>query len=213
MQPIKVTVGPLGSSSTTSIAANQVVSGAAAMTLTASPVTLYAPQRVGITCVGNDSGITFTIVGTTFGGQAATEVVQGVSGSLASSTIDFATVSSITTSGSTSGSGASAGPTGVGGSRWVRLDSWANAETSIQCNASGTVNYTVQVTMDDPNDPTSPVSVNDVTWINTNDTDAVSAIGDVFTNFQFTPTFARVLLNSGNGSVTTTFAQFNVVNK
>lgn len=213
MQPITVTVGPMGSTSATSIAGNQVVSGAAAMTLTASPVTLTAPQRVSITSAGNDAAITFTIVGTTFGGQAATETVQGTNGSVAYSTLDFETVSSITTSASTSASGASAGQSGVGGSRWVRLDSWANAETAIQLNASGTVNYTLQVTMDDPNDPVSPVSINNVTWLNTNDGDAVSAIGDVFTNFQFTPTYARILLNSGAGSVTGTFAQFNVVNK
>jgi hypothetical protein len=67
--------------------------------------------------------------------------------------------------------------------------------------------------MDDPNSPTNPVAVGNVSWLNTNDTDAVTAVADVFTNFQFTPTFARILLNSGSGSVAATFAQFNVVNK
>lgn len=213
MQPITVAVGPLAAPSAAAIAANQVVSGAAFMTLTASTVTLSPTQRVGITSVGNDAGITFTVVGTTFGGQPITEVIQGVSGGLASGVIDFETVTSIKTSGSTSASGASAGTIGSAGSRWVRFDSWANAETSIQCSAAGTVNYTVQVTMDDPNDPVNPVAASAVTWLNTNDGDAVSAVGDVFTNFQFTPTFARVVMNSGTGVVTATFAQFNVVNK
>ena len=67
--------------------------------------------------------------------------------------------------------------------------------------------------MDDPNDPTNPVSIVNTTWLNTNDTDAITAIGDVFTNFDWTPTYARILLNSGTGTVSGKFAQFNVVNK
>ena len=67
--------------------------------------------------------------------------------------------------------------------------------------------------MDDPNDPFNPVAVSAVTWLNTNDTDAVSATGDVFTNFDWTPTWVRILLNSGTGSVTAKIAQFNVVSR
>ena len=119
----------------------------------------------------------------------------------------------ISTSGATSGSGVIAGTNAKAGSSWVRLDSWAFPQTAIQCNASGTVNYTVQVTMDDPNSATNPVPVSSVTWLNTNDTDAVTAVGDIFTNFDWTPTWARILLNSGSGTVTATFAQFNVVSR
>ena len=75
------------------------------------------------------------------------------------------------------------------------------------------MNYTVQVTMDDPNSPTNPVAIQNVAWLNTNDADVVSAISNKFSNFQFTPTFARVVLNTGSGTITGTFAQANVVNR
>lgn len=218
MQPITISVGPIAAASANNIALSQTVSGAANVILDGALVSgnvaiLDAPRRVLITNVGNDSGVTFTVYGTTFGGASVTEVLQGTSGSSVASTVDFKTVTRIATSGSTSASGITVGTNGVAGSRWLRLDSWANAQTAIQCNATGTVNYTVQVTMDDPNDPVSPVSIASVTWLNTNDADAVTAIGDVFTNFDWTPTYARILLNSGSGSVSGTFAQFNVVNK
>jgi hypothetical protein len=218
MQPIYVTVGPLAAASANAIALSQTTAGAADLTLNGALVsggvaTLDKPRQVLITNVGNDSGITFTIYGTWIGGQTISETVQGTSGSTVATTLDFATVTRVAASGATSVSGVTVGTNGVAGSSWLRFDSWADAQTAIQCNVSGTVNYTVQVTMDDPNSPTNPVTIENVEWLNTNDTDAVTSIANVFTNFQFTPTFARVLLNSGTGSVTATFAQFNVVNK
>jgi hypothetical protein len=218
MQPITISVGPIAAASANNIALSQVVSGASNVTLNGALVsggvaTLDVPRRVLITNVGNDAAVTFTVYGTTFGGASVTEVLQGTSGSTVASTVDFKTVTRIATSGSTSGSGITIGTNSVAGSRWLRLDSWADAQTAIQCNATGTVNYTVQVTMDDPNDPVSPVGIASVTWLNTNDGDAVTAVGDVFTNFDWTPSYARLLLNSGSGSVSGTFAQFNVVNK
>ena len=218
MQPIYVTVGPLAAASANNIALSQTTAGAADLTLNGALVsggvaTLDKPRQVLITNVGNDSGITFTVYGTWIGGQTISETVQGTSGSTVATTLDFATVTRVAASGATSVSGVTVGTNGVAGSSWLRFDSWADAQTAIQCNATGTVNYTVQVTMDDPNSPTNPVAIGSVTWLNTNDSDAVTAIGDVFTNFDWTPTYARILLNSGTGSVSGTFAQFDVVNK
>jgi hypothetical protein len=211
MQPIIVTVGPLTAADDDAIAAAQNPAGAGDLTLTSAVVVLDQPRRVIITSASNDSSFTFTVYGTSFSGQVISEAITGANIGIATSLLDFKTVTRVAVDGNCGS--VKVGTNTVAGSRWVRLDSWANAETSIQCNASGTVNYTVQVTMDDPNDPISPVSPVNVTWLNTNDTDAVMAIGDVYTNFQFSPTYARVLLNSGTGSVTSTFAQFNVVNK
>lgn len=218
MQPISVTVGPLDAADDNGIAQSQTTAGAANLTLNGALVsggvaTLDSPRQIVVTSGGNDAGITFTVYGTTFGGQSVTEVLAGTNGSTSTTKTDFATVTRIATSGATSASGVIAGTNGIAGSRWVRLDSWAFPQTAIQVNATGTVNWTLQVTMDDPNSPTNPVAVTDVTWLNTNDSDAVTAIGDVFTNFDWTPTWSRVLLNSGTGSATATFAQFNVVSK
>lgn len=218
MQPITVTVGPLAAADENGIAESQTTAGAANLTLNGALVSggvayMDAPRRIIITSGGNDTNVTFTVTGTTFGGHDVSEVVQGVSGGVAETTVDFATVTSVRTSGATSPSGVMVGTTEAAGSRWIRMDSWAFPQTAIQCNASGTVNYTVEVSMDDPNSPTNPVAITSMTWLQTSDPDAVSAIGDVFSNFDWTPTWVRIMLNSGTGSVTATFAQFNTVSK
>lgn len=217
MQPIVVSVGPLAAADNNGICESQNPGTAGNLTLNGVLVSggvaqLGQPRRVLITNAGNDSARTFTVYGTTFGGVSISENVLGTNGSSIATVQDFLTVTQVYVNGGISASGVIVGTNGVAGTRWVRLDSWANNNTAIQCSASGTVNYTVQVTMDDPNSATDPVAPVDVTWINTNDSDAVTATSDIFTNFQFTPTFARVLLNSGSGTVTATFAQFNVVN-
>jgi len=105
----------------------------------------------------------------------------------------------------------SVGPNAVGGtaSPLVRLDEWAPGLVGIQVNVSGTVNYTVQSTMDDPNSPTNPVAAGSMTWVNSNDTNVVNATTTQQTNFMFAPIFVRVLLNSGTGTVTMTVVQYS----
>jgi hypothetical protein len=105
------------------------------------------------------------------------------------------------------------GTNAIASTPWVRLDEWANPPVSIQCDVTGTVNYTVQSTNDDPNSPTDPVSPSAVTWINTNDASAVNAVGSVQTNYIFAPTFVRTLLNSGTGSVAMKVVQYNVASR
>jgi hypothetical protein len=212
MRPIVVTVGPLASASANNIALSQTVTGAANVTLNGALVTngvavLDKPRQVLITNVGNDSGITFTVVGTDRYGASLSQTVTGTSGSTVATTVDYATVTRITTSGSTSISGITVGTNGVAGSEWVRFDEYAPSNISIQCTVSGTVNYTVQSTLDDPNSPTNPVAINAVTWVDPTDTAVVSQSATKQSNFLFAPIYARVLLNSGSGSVTTTFVQ------
>lgn len=92
-------------------------------------------------------------------------------------------------------------------SRWVRFDDWAPNYISIQCVADGTVDYTLEYTLDDPNSPWNPVAINDVTWVTSDDADVVNATGNATSNFIFAPTFARIKLNSGSGNVVATFLQ------
>lgn len=96
---------------------------------------------------------------------------------------------------------------GAKSSAWVRFDDFAPANISIQCNVTGTVDYSVQTTLDDPNSATNPVATGSVTWISSSDTNVVNATTSMQSNFAFAPTFARILLNSGSGSVTATFLQ------
>ena len=207
MQPIIVSVGPLTAANDQAIAASQSPGGLS-LTLTASPVTLDAPRQVVITSAGDNSGISFVITGTSFSDQAISETVAGANASTSLSTLMFKTVSSIVATAAITGA-VKAGTTGVATSRWVRFDSWANAQSSVQVDVSGTVNYTVQVTMDDPNDPFSPTAPVSCTWLSSPDTAVVGQTAAKFSNFAYTPTFARVLLNSGTGTATATFAQFS----
>ena len=92
-------------------------------------------------------------------------------------------------------------------SNWVRFDDYAPNYISIQCVADGTVDYTVEYTLDDPNSFTKPIAVNNVVWVESDDVDVVNATGNATSNFIFAPTFARIKLNSGSGSVRATFLQ------
>ena len=92
-------------------------------------------------------------------------------------------------------------------SQWVRLDSWNAGDASIQVVVNGTVNYTLQTTWDDPNDPVNPVPVANVTWFNSSDTDVLNSTKNAVSQLAPLPTFARILLNSGTGSVRATVVQ------
>jgi len=167
-------------------------------------------QRVLITT--SDTTHTFTITGTTQGGQIISETTAVASGTIVSA-LDYYTVTSIAVNGTLTAA-ATVGTNGTGSTPWVRLDEWANTQVTIQCDVTGAVNFTVQGSMDDPNSNFgTPVLPSAMTWIATSDTAAVGATGAVATNWLFAPTWARVLLNSGSGTVTATFAQANVANR
>lgn len=217
MRPITVKVGPLVTASANNICLSQSVSGAGSFILNGTTVsggvaTLDAPRRVLITSAGNDSAVSFTITGTTYSNSTTSEVILGSNASSVYTITDFLTISSIKTSASTA-STVTIGTNGIAGSSWVSCDPWATSYISIQAVVSGTVNYTIQQTTDNPNSADTPVSVQNVTWVNSNDVAVVGATTTQQSNYIFTPIFARVVLNSGSGSVTTTFVQSGVVNR
>lgn len=193
------------------------ISGASAGAVTVGTngmATLDKPRHVIITSGGDDTGITFTLSGTTYGGQTVSEVITGVSAGAAESVLDYQTVTSVTTSGGVATT-VTIGTNSVAGSPWVRFDHLAsNAQIAIQCDVSGTVNANVEQTLDDPNVVTNQLPPTTtlftpatVQWLNHPDTALVGFSSSVQGNYAYPPIFARVLLNSGSGSVTATFAQ------
>lgn len=214
MRPITAIVGPLTAQTSNNIALSQTPGAAGALTLNGSLVSsgvavITNPQRITVTTTDNTHS--FTITGATPTGSLITEVVTG-NGTSVTSVLDYAKVSSIVISGAATAA-VTVGTSGTGATPWVRLDEWASPPVGIQCDVTGTVNYTIQSTYDDPNSPTDPVSVSSMTWVNTNDTNAVNATGAVQTNFLFTPTFVRANLNSGTGTVTMKVIQYNVASR
>jgi len=96
----------------------------------------------------------------------------------------------------------------------VRFDDWAPGQISIQVSVSAgfTSTYTVQSTLDDPDDPINPVPVNDITWVVINDPYMVTASTSRQSNFLFSPKFVRVVLSPGaaGDTITATFLQASV---
>lgn len=98
--------------------------------------------------------------------------------------------------------GATAGATG--GPPIAAMDPWGYPSVSVQCSATGTISFDVQVSNDDPNSPTNPVSLTAMTWSSTG---AVGATASALVSLPFVPLYVRVLVNSGTGSVRATIVQ------
>lgn len=188
------------------------ISGAAANTITvgrAGTATFDKARRVVIVSGGNDTGITFTVVGTDIDGAAQTEAITGVSGSTATGVLSFKTVTSILTSGAVATT-VTMGSSAVADSHWVRFDDYgAHAEVAIQVTVSGTINFTVQQTLDDPNDVASALYKNPagVTWVNHPDSALAGATATAQGNYAYPPLFAKIVANSGTGTATMTVRQ------
>jgi len=98
MQPISVTAGSLPIADANAIALAATLGAAGDLTLTSTPYTLDPPRRVTVTSAGNDSGLTFVVYGTTYGGASISESIAGTNAGTATTTLDFATVTRISSS-------------------------------------------------------------------------------------------------------------------
>jgi len=179
--------------------------GAGAITLNGSLVsggvaTLDIARRVGLGSGGVDTGITFTVIGTNRFGGALSETVTGAgAGGTAITTQDFKTVTSVTHTGSVAGTlviGTLAA-TSSASSEWVVLDTASDPmNMGIAVVVSGTINYTVEYTYDDPSNPftaTFPTVFN----ITSGSLTAKAATGDSQANKFDWPIFAvRLTVNS-----------------
>lgn len=155
--PFQVTLA-LANASATNIALSQSP-GAGAITLNGSTVsggvaTLDAARRILLTSGSSDTGITFTVVGTNRDGNPQTETITG-GATTASTTQDFLTVSSVTHSGSVAGT-LTIGTNGVASSQWCVVNYHTTpVNIGIGVTVTGTVNFTVEYTYDNPNAPFS----------------------------------------------------------
>lgn len=173
-----------------------------------STATLDVARQILFTSAGNDSANTITITGTDVSGTVISESLLGGSGATTVvSALSYKTVTSITASAAVA-STIQVGTNTVASSQFIRLDDYAsNAQVAIQVNVTGTVNYTVQSTMDDPNDFTRGITPSQMVWVNSSDTNVVNATTTQQSQFGVAPIFARVVLNSGTGSITATMRQ------
>jgi len=139
----------MGAANASGIAASQSLAAAGYLTLVASPVVLDTQRRVIITSAGDDSGITWTVIGTNESGMPIKDVFAGANAAAAQSNLDFLAVSSIYGSGATA-STVTAGTNGVGASPWkMYADTIATPHISFDFEiVSGTPNVSIQYTQD-----------------------------------------------------------------
>ena len=176
-----------------SVATSGATAGNVTVGTNASVYTQDKPRRVLITSGGNDSGINFKVTGTDWNGSPLTQTIVGGNVAAVATVNDFATVTQVLPSAATAGT-VTVGTNGVGSSRPIFLDGYAHAPTALQIDVTGTVNYTVQQSLNDPNAGT-------VNWVSHPDATLVNATTTLEGNYAYLPTVCRVLLNSGTGSV------------
>lgn len=209
---IQVTVGPLATAAANNIGLSQTPLAAGNLTLNGALVVggvavLDQPRRVIVTSAGNDSAVTFTAYGTDWSGQPIQASVAGAAIGVADFGVSFATVTRISTSAATAAA-ITAGTNGVADSRPVALDYFGFGPTLVHAIVSGTANYTVRSSQDNPNGVFGfgvPLGVQNMNWIP--DTNLVSSATSGQTSYTASPAFVQVTLNSGTGSVKATISQ------
>ncbi len=146
----------LAASNATAIAASQSP-GTAVVTLngslaTGGVATLDTQRRAVLVSGGNDSSINFTVFGTNDAGFPIQDTITGGNATASVTNLDFKTITSITHSG-TVASTLTVGTGNTGSSLW-QIINWnatpSNVGVLVEAR-SGTANFTIQYTFDDPN--------------------------------------------------------------
>jgi hypothetical protein len=184
--------------------------GAGLLTLSGALVSggvgnLVSQQNVVFTSAGNDSAINFTITGTDDQNRVISEVLAGPNANTVTSVLNYKTVTSINASAAV-GSSINIGTNVVGASTEIPVNQYVDPENITVSGeiASGSVNWTVQYTLDDVfatvgGNPVGPPTGGPFVWYNhsTLAAQAASANGTIIS-----PVVAlRVLTNSGTGTL------------
>lgn len=196
-------------SQTPGAAGNLTITGAFA---SGGVATLPVARRVLITTASNESSKTITIYGTSDGYQAISESMAGPNATTGYTSRDFKTITRIAVSAAFIGA-VKAGTNGIGSSPWQMINRNAQpVNVGIGCVVSGTVNYTIQWTYDNPMG--AYVGGN---WVDSGVLTAMDdgiLIGAAATGetSRSDPVQAwRLLINSGTGTVVATGIQAGIV--
>lgn len=92
--------------------------------------------------------------------------------------------------------------TGVGSSTAAPLDIHGRPDISLQVVVTGTVNYTVQQTLDNPFDTSITP-----TWFNHPDPNMVAQTVNRQGNYAYVPAAVRIAVSSGSGTARLTIVQ------
>ena len=205
MRPISFTRSQPAASGT-SVAANQLLNASGAITIdgtlaSGGVATLTVPAYLTVFSDAS-AAVTFAVTGTRPGGGTQVESIAISASGTVTGSLSFATVTSIVADAPTSAT-ISVGNAIPGYTDWIPLDIYTpNQVTTISAKTSGTVNYSVEYTNEDPFDRT----IQQLVAPHPN-ASLTAASGD---ETQFTTTLMRAVrlkINSGNGSVRFTVVQ------
>lgn len=210
-QKIQVSVGPLAAADADGVAESQTPGAAGDLTLDGILVVdgvgvLDTPRRILVTTADDESGKTLTLYGTDWNGNSVSETITGPNATTAQSVYDYSTITRIAVSAAFTDA-VQVGTNGVASSRPVFLDEWMFAPTAIQVVVTGTVNFTVQQTLDDPTIIGATMTFPQVTWFPHPDSGLAAATASAQGNYAYAPRMVRVTLNSGTGSCVLTLNQ------
>lgn len=189
-----------------SIAAVQLLNASGAITLNGSlaaggVATLTVPAYLTVFSE-KSATVNFIVTGTRPGGGEQIETLAITASGTVTGTLSFATVTRVTASAPTSAT-ISVGNAITGYTDWIPLDIYTpNQVTTISAKTSGTVNYSVEYTNEDPFDR----SIQQMAVAHPNASFTASAKDET----QFTTTLMRAVrlkINSGAGSVRFTIVQ------
>jgi len=157
-------------------------------------------RTVSLTSTGNISGVNFTIVGRDADGNAVTETRAGPNNNTVYTSALYNSVTSVTANGAVA-TATSVGSGTTGYTRWVKTNrqqsGGAFAATVGVTVTTGTINYTVQYTLDDVDTNASP------TAISHEQASLVGATTTAVGNYAFPPAATRCLVNSSTDGVLT----------
>lgn len=207
MRPYVYTLGPLATADADGIAQSQTPAGAGALTLNGALVTsgvaqLGVARRVLVTTVSDESAKTLTVTGTDWFGNTISETITGPVATTGYTDSDFLTVTSVTVSAAFTGA-VTVGTNGIASSPPLILDYMARPQVSLQVAVTGTVNWTVQQTLDN----SFNVDTENIVWFDHPDTNMVAQTVQRQGNYAYVPFATRVTLNSGTGSLVFTVVQ------
>lgn len=212
MKPIVKTIDGATAPVANSIAESQSLPGAGNLTLDGAlcvgGVAYLSPnESITITSAGDDSGITFTIVGKDRYGNTQTETWEGPNAGAYESDLFYSEVTQISASGATAGN-VTVGNAGITVSEMVLLDAYAQSDTIYQVSplAGASLTWALQGTLDNPNDPVSPVSTPDMVWHATTLSAMVSASNSQLQQGNWTPLYVRLRID-GTGQIRFTAIQ------
>lgn len=219
--PVSFTVGPLAAASANNIVTSTTPVSGTKLTLNGALVTggvavMDKPRRVLLTFGNEASARTLILTGTNASGNGIQETLAVPAGgaSTIASTQDFATVISALPLGGGWTAAATIGTNGVGGSL-PQIWDWyvAPGEGTWQVTATGTVNWSIDMSMSVPNSnsnqlggalgnyPAPLVWSNPISGLTAQTANAFASVVD------FPITAWRGTINSGTGSIVVNFLQ------